>query len=761
MFAKGVAFLLGTLAVCQLPTLACVGPLLPLLAAGLALLLWRRAFVCALFVAGVAWTAQFGAAALAHGIDPALNGGQWLVSGEISSVPEADAGHVSFDLDLLDAPPPIGNLRRLRLAWYEAGVHVAAGERWRILVKLRHAHGLRNPGDHDFEGRLFDEGVDATGYVLRCPCNARLQAANWRSPILRAREAIALRIAAELPPHSPFVGILQDLAVGLDDRVAPEQWRIFSATGTTHLMAISGFHVAGVALLAIWLVRVSWRTVGSGNRARSDIESAVGLAAATGYALLAGLSVPTQRTLVTLACVLLARMHRRATAVWNLVGLALFAVLLLDPFATLSAGFWLSFATVAGILFALEGRSGRRSQWRELLPAQLAATLCLLPLTLALFGTVSLLSPLINLLAIPIFSLVLVPAILLGVALLAVPGGLAGLWFSLIERAVALVWPAFAALAGAPLAQMHVAARPFWTLALLGLGALWVLVPWPLVVRALGIAFALPAVFWRPLPPAAGGYEFTVLDVGQGLAVFVATREHSLLFDTGPVARSGRAAAEFSVVPFLEQRGIAHLDLLILSHGDRDHVGGAPAVRAAVRVDRALVGGLRRGGVFEPCIAGQSWTWDGVRFEFLHPPAPASDGAGRKENDASCVLAVSGPGGSALLTGDIEAAAEAELLRSRLPHRMTIVVVPHHGSGSSSGVEFVARLAPRWAVVSTGYDNRWHFPRPEVVERWQSAGAQLLSTASGGAITFHVEPDAIAGPPEQYRERVRRFWHVD
>ena len=525
-------------------------------------------------------------------------------------------------------------------------------------------------------------------------------------------------------------------------------------------MAISGFHVAGIALLAMWLVRVSWRMSEPGTYARCDIECIAGLGAAMGYALLAGFSVPTQRTLVMLACVLLARMQRRATAVWNLVGLALIAVLVLDPLASLGAGFWLSFATVAGILFALEGRIGRRSQWRELLPAQAAATLCLLPLTIALFGTASPLSPVINLLAIPLFSLILVPAILLGVTLLAVPGGLATLWFSLIERAIGAAWPTFSTLAAAPFAQVHVAARPFWALALLAFGVLWVLVPWPLAVRALGIAFSLPAVFWRPSPLAAGAYELTVLDVGQGLAVFVATREHGLLFDTGPVARSGRAAAEFSVVPYLAQRGVQRLDRLVLSHGDRDHVGGEPAVRAAFNVVREMTGGQERGRVNEPCVAGESWSWDGVQFEFLHPP-PLPEAMARKENDASCVLAVSGLGGAALLTGDIEGGAEGELLRRGLLERTDIVVIPHHGSRSSSGVEMVARLAPRWAVVSAGYDNRWHFPRPEVVERWQAAGARVLTTAASGAISFRVETRGIAEPPEEYRERARRFWHVD
>jgi competence protein ComEC len=293
---------------------------------------------------------------------------------------------------------------------------------------------------------------------------------------------------------------------------------------------------------------------------------------------------------------------------------------------------------------------------------------------------------------------------------------------------------------------------------LLAGGALWLLAPWPLRVRLLGLAFALPALLWRPPSIAPGGFELSVLDVGQGLSIFVATREHHLLFDTGPQSQSGRAAAEFSVIPFLQHRGITRLDALVLSHGDRDHTGGAVAVRQAVTITREWAGGRRPARLARPCEAGQQWNWDGVQFEFLHPAA------GRPpvtENNASCVLKVSGTGGAALLTGDIEAAAEQEFLERGNPGRFDVVVVPHHGSRSSSGIDFVAALAPRWAIVAAGYDNRWHFPKAEVIERWQAAGARVLTTARSGAITFHFDPQGPRAQPLEYRERARRFWQVD
>ncbi len=759
MFAKAVAFLAGTLLICQLPSLAPIAMLAPLLGAGILLLIWRQAHGCAAFLLGVLWTWHCGTSALACGIDPHLNGGQWTVTGEIASVAELAADHTSFDFALLEAPPPIANLRTLRLAWYQAPLAVHGGEHWRLCVRLRHPHGLRNPGDYDFEGKLFDAGVDATGYVVRSECNVLLGTAVWRAPILRAREGVARAIERALPA-SPYVGILQDLAVGVDAQVSREQWRVFAATGTSHLMAISGFHVAGVALLAMWLVRWLWRFVGVRSVACADIESIVGLVCAFAYALLAGFSVPTQRTLVTLTVVLGARIVRRATSIWDLLGVALVVVLLLDPLATLGAGFWLSFGTVAGILYALEGRLGARSEWRDLLPAQAAATLCLLPLTLTIFGTISLLGPLVNLIAIPFFGLVLVPAILIGVALLALPLPLAEHWFQWIDHIVGVCWPLFAGLATSPLALVHVAHRPLWTLVSLTIAVLWVAAPWPWVVRALGVALALPALLWRADALPTGAFEVTVLDVGQGLAVLVSTRNHALLFDTGPAARSGRAAAEFSIVPYLAWRGRRDLDAIVLSHSDRDHVGGLETVMAAVAVERLYVGGdLRGSSRARSCVAGDRWDWDQVSFRFLYPPLASAGDKPLSDNNGSCVLEVSASGGAALLTGDIEAAAERALLD--LARRMDVVVVPHHGSRSSSGAEFVAALAPRWAVVSAGYDNRWNFPKPEVIARWQAAGATTFSTARSGAVTFRLGSGVQTQRPEEYRDDARRFWHVD
>jgi competence protein ComEC len=765
MFAKAVAFLGGTLVVCQLPTLAPFGRILPVLGVAAVLLLWRRLGWLAALLAGILWAWQVGQSALTHSLDPAVNGRQWIVSGEVASVPQLGAGFRSFDLTVREGPAAIGRLRRIRVSWYDSDVDVRAGERWRLRVRLRHAHGVRNPGDYDYEGRLFDQGVDATGYVVRCPCNERIRAATWRTPVLELRAAIAQRISAALPA-SPYVGILQNLAVGLDERVTREQWQAFAATGTTHLMAISGFHVAGVALFAMWLVRLAWRSGAATGPARTDVESAIGMAAAVGYALLAGLSVPTQRTLVTLAIVLGARLLRRSTAIWDLFGLALLGVLLLDPFASLGAGFWLSFGTVAGILFAFEGRLGFRTGWRDLLPTQLVVTLCLLPLTLALFGTISLIGPLINLIAIPFFSLVLVPAILAGVVLMLLPGGVADLWLRLIERLTAFCWPWFEALASSSLALVHVAHRPAWCLMLLAIGMIVLLMPWPALLRVLGLVLAVPAVTWQPEPLAPGAFELTVLDVGQGLAVFVATRGHALLFDTGPAARSGRATAEFSIVPFLGWHAVERIDVLVLSHSDRDHVGGADAVKAAVDVQQEFVGGELRGHGHSACVAGQEWSWDGVRFAFLHPQRRSTtdnsvDDKAVADNNGSCVLRVTGPGGAALLTGDIEAAAERELRASGDIGKSDVVVVPHHGSRSSSSVEFVAALAPRWAVVSAGYDNRWRFPHPEVIERWRAAGATTLATVTSGAVTFRFGPNGLAAEPEEYRRDARRFWHVD
>jgi competence protein ComEC len=429
--------------------------------------------------------------------------------------------------------------------------------------------------------------------------------------------------------------------------------------------------------------------------------------------------------------------------------------LLIDPFAPLAAGAWLSFGAVAIILLAVAGRLQRDGPIAAFVRVQAAVTVGLIPLLVMAFGGISLLSPFANAIAIPLFTLLLVPVVLLG-AFAASVWLPAGEWVLAVPVAVLQwTWPLLQWLSDRPLALWYFPEPSVPLLCAIVVGTLLLIMPgiWP--TRVAGALLCLPMLFQRIPGPAVGNFELAMLDVGQGLAVVVRTQAHVLLYDTGPAFPSGRDAGELAVLPYLRYLGVRHVDALIISHGDLDHRGGANTVLAAMPVTWILAGPsvppLSRPG--EQCRRGQRWTWDGVQFEVLHPQRSSR----ASDNDSSCVLLVRSGAGSVLLAGDVEEGAESALIASGLP-RVAAVVVPHHGSRTSSTAPFVAASHPALALVSAGYRNRWELPRPEVVERWRAVGARLLTTADSGAIEIAF----VAGRPplaSEYRRTHRRYWH--
>jgi competence protein ComEC len=475
------------------------------------------------------------------------------------------------------------------------------------------------------------------------------------------------------------------------------------------------------------------------------------LLAALGYAALAGFSIPTQRAVIMLTVAMLVIVLRLRAAPVQGLALALVAVLVWDPGAVLQAGFWLSFGAVGVLLFAVGGSDrGWRRWWRP----QWSIALGMVPLLIGLGLEVPLLGPLVNLLAIPWFGFIVVPLALLGGLLLAL-GYWVGEW--LLWMAATAVEPALAMLAWIAAWQPQWsggggASIPALLLAVAGIALL--LAPRGVPGRPAGAVLLLPLL----LPPREslpyGVFALTVLDVGQGLASVIETRNHLLLFDTGPRYRSGFETGSAVVLPYLRERRWSRIDLLMVSHADSDHSGGTAAILDRLPVGRLLAGeSLTESAHAERCRAGQQWRWDGVLFRVL---APGRDG-GRGGNDSSCVLLVEGVGGSVLLTGDIGRRAERQLLRREPEPRADVVVAPHHGSRSSSSQALVTAVAPEWVIYSAGYRNRWGFPHPEVVSRWRSAGARGLRTDLSGAIRFEFHPGARP-VPERYRADYRRYW---
>ena len=745
-----------------------------------AMLLAQAMFAGAGFFYAAAW-AQW---RLAERLPPQWEGVDVAATGVVAGLPQSFDGGVRFDFDVEQVEPAEARLpQRIALSWYNGTSReefqeiapIRAGERWRFSVRLRRPHGSANPHGFDYESWLLQRAIGATGYV-RPGDKTRLDDLVARPAYLieRGREILRERHWDTLSGY-PYAGILIALAIGDQNAIDARQWQLFARTGVSHLMSISGLHVTMVASLFAALVHWLWRRSSALMLAlpARKASALAGFLAALGYCLIAGFAVPAQRTLYMVGVVALALWANRMSSVSRVLCLALLLVLLLDPWAVLAPGFWLSFGAVAVILYVATGRlrQGHRLapgdgfrlghglvQWGRI---QWAITVALAPLLLVWFQQMSLVSPLANAVAIPLVSLVVTPLALAGSVLpfdfileLAHAAMAVQMW--LLEWCAALpaaVW------------QQHAPAA--WTVALALAGTAWLLLPRGVPARWLGLPLMLPMFTVMPPGPATGALWLTVLDVGQGLAIFVQTERHALLYDAGPAYSPEADSGSRVILPFLRASGIARVDAMMVTHDDNDHAGGAASVLSGLPVG-VLYSSLSEThaawraapGYRLPCSAGQRWDWDGVRFELLHPAAGSYAIDAIKPNDRSCVLKLTTAHGAVLLTGDIEARSEQELL-DRAPDslRADVLVVPHHGSRTSSTEKFIAAVQPRWAVLPVGYRNRFGHPKEEVVERYRASGAQLLRTDSSGAVLVRLEHEGISVRP--YRELRRRYWHAD
>ena len=710
-------------------------------------------------VIGFAWLALHGQWMLAAQLPVASEGHVFTVSGQVADLPDPQQRRTRFLLRADGTAPAAVRGRLLQLDWYdgfgvrEAGprAHLHAGESWRLKVKLRAPRGLANPGPWDVERTLLARRIVATGYVTDPDDALRLMSARG---VDAWRERMSARIARSVPAASSR--FVRALALGDTHALADEDWEKLRADGLTHLIAISGSHVGMVAGFFAVLVGGAWRLLPRiGHVTPRPIAMAwAALLGGLVYAAVAGFGLPTMRTVLMIAVVALARASRRSVRVADALALALMAVLLADPLSVMAAGFWLSFAGVAWLAWCLPGRDGqKRGLLREFLSAQGVATVGLLPLTVMLFGQASLAGPLANLLAIPVWSLVVVPLALSGLlAEVLWPGG-GGVFWRWAAQCFDLTWPVFEWLASSRFALWWLPEAAWFALPLALCGALWLLLPRGVPGKPLACLLWLPLLWPARHLPARGEAELLVMDVGQGLAVLVRTATHVLVYDTGPAVEGGFDAGERVVLPAMQALGSGRADRIVVSHADADHAGGLAALRRSMpRADvlappQAPVTGAAA------CEAGAAWQWDGVRFRFLHP----SPGFPYLRNESSCVLRIETAHGTALLTGDIGEAIEHRLLRGRLADlHADIVLVPHHGSGAAADPGFIAATGARLALVSAGHGNRFGHPRADVVRRWRAAGAEVLNTADSGALRVWFMREGLH-VREQRRWRAR-WW---
>lgn len=764
---------------------------------------------------GFYWAAWLAQAALSSQLASADEGRDFTVIGTIDNLPYRFAQGVRFNfavervLNTRDAalqPTSVAPQKplvppRIALSWY-AGFRdqvteigdVQPGERWQLTVRLQRPHGNANEFGFDYEAWLLEQGVRATGYVRLNSANRRLDSfvVSARNVIEHARAALRARILAALP-DKPYAGVIVALVVGDQRGIDQADWKVFTNTGIGHLVSISGLHITMVAGLFALIAFTLWRH-SFFTRAQlplllpaQKVAALVGASVALCYVLLAGFGVPAQRTLYMLMVVAAALWLNRIASVSHVLCTALGVVVLLDPWAVLWPGFWLSFGAVALILYATVGRTTLRptrlspgvhgSQpphmesgpslrvrcWEALrvgAHTQYVVTLGLVPLTMLLFAQVSIVSPLANAVAIPLISLVVTPLALAGSVM---PAPLAaivlGLAHTLVEwLTICLQW-----FSGLRYAVWRAPTPPLWMFVWATFGTVWLLAPrgWP--ARWLGIATWIPLLAAEPSHPEAGRMTVTAFDVGQGMALLIETSQHRLLYDTGPSYGIGINAGNRVILPYLRARGITKLEGMVVSHSDIDHSGGALSVLDGIPIDWVLASLMPDHPIAQAarqhvrCAAGQAWTWDGVRFEILHPLVASYDDTTLKPNARGCTLKITARDKSMLLAGDIEAVQESQLvLRDRERLRADVLLVPHHGSGTSSTPDFLSAVSPQAAVFQVGHRNRYQHPKQEVFDRYGELQIQRLRTDQMGALTIDFGQTIEI---QRYRETHARYWY--
>ncbi|QVL48413.1 MAG: DNA internalization-related competence protein ComEC/Rec2 [Thiocapsa sp.] len=761
--AAGLAFASGVAVVYLLPGLPPLAPIgLVIVAFGLAAWRWRLLRLPFWLMLGAFWAHWNACLLLCSPFPDALARAPLVVEGRIASIP-TDSGLARRFLFEVERARHEGEhipfTGLVRLSWYDDAPPLRAGEQWRLPVRLKPRHGFANPGTFDFERWLFEQGVQATGNLRRGEPPQRLDAGAGRYWLDRRRQGLAEHLARVLD-GAPALPLVQALVIGDRSGFDQDDWEVMTRTGTNHLVAISGLHVGLIAGAVFFLVRWLWsRSAGLTAAFAAPRAAAVGgMIAALGYAGLAGFAVSTQRALVMIAVVFAALVWQRTLRPYHALVLALVGVLLVDPGAVLSPGFWLSFGAVAVLLFSLGHRLPSRALWTRWGRAQWAVGIGLLPLLFLLFGRASLIAPPVNLVAVPLFSLILLPLVLVTSLLSLLPGvGAVSAW-PLQWTAHLLGWclDGLAWIAALPWAAMMLPERPLWVWLAAGAGAALMLAPRGLPGRWLGLLLVVPMFALRTPHPGDGEAWFTLLDVGLGLSAVVRTREGTLLYDTGPGFPSGFDTGSAVVAPFLAAQGVRRIERLVVSHADRDHAGGLAGLAKRIPIDRIDSGEPARLGVpgVEPCRAGEGWDWSGVSFRFIHPPDAEFRG-----NDASCVLRVETGGRSILLTGDIQARVERRLARAWGDALASdVLVAGHHGSATSTHPAFLDTVAPGLVLFASGYANHFGFPVAEVRERVSARGIPALDTGLVGAIELRLGSDGTIEGPWTWRERTGRFW---
>ncbi len=823
MFIYALAFLLGIVIVQQFSVLPEISQIVLLSIVVLSLYFFlryciRRFKFCSLileyklsivlillFIVGIMYSLFYAKHHLSYRLDESLAGQDIVISGRVSSIPvnTGKARRFEFDVENYrvlqnnDAVDIKKFPKRLRLSWYYGEV-INADEKWQLEVRLKPPHGFMNPGGFDYEGWLFQHGIDATGYVRKSDLNERFENADWWSAN-KIRQSLSQQIdkLAEIQPKTDStMSLVKALAIGDKSSISTFQWRVLANTGTSHLMAISGLHIGLAALFSYVLIRRMTPVFLMKRIPAQHIALIGSMLSALLYALIAGLSIPTQRAIIMLFVLSVMMLIRRNHRPVDSLGFALFIVLLVDPLAVLSAGFWFSFSAVAVIFISLSNderldaekitvfnRIGKvLKNWLKL---QLLISVFLLPLSLFMFQQASLVSPLANLLLIPYVSFLVVPVVLLAIVSSFIFQNISDQLFDISAILLDFIWPVLSFLSAQPYAfwvqgDVKIIELLLATSAMLlllfsrrclhflisqipdkqlkqrdSMSLLW-------AFRFVTCLLIIPLFVTDKPMLNTGEYQLIILDVGQGSAAVIQTQNHVAVFDTGAKFSDKLNAGSGVVVPYLRSQGIRELDYLIISHGDADHIGGAAAILELYPNAEVIGQDLENLNTEnkKACNEGGSWQWDGVDFRFISPPAGEQflSSGGKKRNNRSCVLQVSSESGSVLFSGDIEKKIEYQLIEKYGDKLASdVLIVPHHGSNTSSTSDFIQTVDPEISVISVGYRNRYKLPSSKVISRYKQSEHTVIQTAKSGAIT--IKMDGVDGISiERYRQVAQKYW---
>lgn len=719
-----------------------------------------------IFTLGLAWGLLHAFWVFKATLPTEIEGQSVIVEGTVTSIPEKHGKNTVFEFNVtkvLAQNYSYDKAFRVHLSWFENLAPLRVGDKWQFLVRLKKARGFWNPGSFDYQKWLFEHHIRVTGYIVKSEYNYLMATSNFLYAVEGLRQMLTERITAVLNNY-PGIGLINALVTGVRDQITDSQWQVMRGTGTNHLFAIAGLHIGFVSGMFYNLISFFWRRAGQLSLYIPTPQAAAfgALVAAIFYSALAGFALPTQRAILMLTVFLITTLLRKNLPVWAAWRLALLSILLFDPLAVLSDSFWLSFGAVAFIIYGGSGRmlhhtrTKIQSIWWHWGRPQWVIAVGLIPLTLLFFHQASLASFIANAIAIPWVGFIVLPLCLLGSVVSLLVPVVGNVLLLLAEKSMELLWPILVHIAAWDIAQWCAYISNIWILLAALIAALLLLAPPGFPNRWLGFIWILPLVIWTPAAPKPGEIWFTLLDVGQGLSAIVRTEHHTLIYDTGPKYSDNFDTGNAVVVPYLQTFGIKTVDKLVISHPDNDHIGGAHSILTQLDVKSIVTSALEKLPAAKLCKAGDQWQWDGVKFMFLYPTPELT----QQDNDSSCVLRVDNGKHSILLVGDIERASENFLVKKvkdLLP--ATIIVAPHHGSKTSSTIEFVSAVHARYALFPVGYRNRYHFPNSDVIKRYQREGGLTLSTVDEGVILFKLANNLEVEFPKTYRSESFHFWN--